>query len=215
MHHRTPSLLLSILLLTHTAPAFAAFVEDITLDPAERAEQLFFDPAIEGALPSTTVTRSALVRMIVERLYLPEEIEGCFSDISAMAIPSFTLLYSDVHVDHPDAEYLCIALRDGIARGYGDGSFHPDRPVNFAESAKIISRSFILAPYGELASGPWFQPYVSALTMRNAVPVSIVRFDQAMTGVQLNEIITRIVGGITWEKSQTYPVLEQMSARKL
>lgn len=136
------------------------------------------------------ITRAQFVERMVTAFSSPETIAGCFKKLS----PSrYRLLFTDVSINDPFAPHLCVAMRAGIIQGYGDGSFRPHRPLNFAEAAKIITRSLFVSPVAGLPDGvPWFATYVRALEYRSAIPVSISAFDHSMTLDNLGEILNRL-----------------------
>ena len=160
----------------------------------------------------TSMTRAAFTAMVVDHLYGSAEIDHCYWDISSTRTPTFTLLYSDVKTTSPYAKELCIALRDGLARGYSDGSFKPDATISFAEASKIISRAYVLDPYADTnVTGPWYGPYAFALSTRNAIPMSVTTFQHSVTASETNDILERLSSNITWRTSQTYGDLVKMS----
>lgn len=204
------------------APAVSAkFIEDIipstnytTPSPAA------IPPAATGGsitttapvAPTGTLTRAEFTQMIVSRLYPQAEIDRCYWDIASTLPPTFTLLYTDVPASSPYGKALCIAMRDGLARGYKDGSFRPNDVIRFSEASKIISRAYVLAPYAEsTTTGAWFSQYAFALANRNAVPMTVTTFQHAMTAAETEEILKRLAGSITWEPARTYTEIEQAS----
>lgn len=163
------------------------------------------------ALPAGTLTRAEFTRMIVERLYPEGEINHCYWDIASTLPPSFTLLYTDVPATSSYGNVLCVALRDGLARGYKDGSFRPNDAITFAEAAKVISRAYVLAPYADNERTAWYVPHVVALTARMVVPTSVVTFRDTMTVEEVEGILSRLDEDITWEPSRSYDDLVRAS----
>jgi|CXWL01.1.fsa_nt_gi hypothetical protein len=165
-----------------------------------------------GMNPDTLHTRATFTKMVVDSLYSPEEIDHCYRDISSTKNPTFTLLYTDVRTTASYGKQLCIALRDGLARGYSDGSFRPDARISFADASKIISRAYVLAPYAETNTvGPWYGPYAVALSNRNAIPTSVTTFQHSMTASETNDILERLSFGITWKQSMSYEEIVRRS----
>ena len=171
-------------------------------------------PRLSDALDSDALlTRAQFTTMMVDHLYTQGEIERCFWDIAPSHPPSFSLVFTDVPVTNMYAKHICIAMRDGLVRGYRDGSFHPNQSINMAEASKIISRAYALAPFAELdTTGSWFSPYLYALTVRNAVPASITSLRQSLTAGELNEMLNRLEGDVTWEPATSYD--EFVAARR-
>jgi len=172
------------------------------LTPAQRAE-------MEAQLPET---RAGFVSMIVRRLYNNVTIDTCFWNIAAELPPEFTLVFTDVPVTHQYAKEICVAMNNGIIKGYGDGSFRPDGRVTFAEASKMISRAYALHPWPDVASvdsNPWFDLYVKTLDERAAIPASIRTFDQRMTRADVREILDRLDGKITSRSTTPLADLQQ------
>ncbi len=46
--------------------------------------------------------------------------------------------FSDVRVDHPNADAIAYVKAQGIVEGYADGTFRPDQTINRAEFVKIL-----------------------------------------------------------------------------
>ena len=165
--------------------------------------------ALAATLPGddATVTRAQLTQAMVLSIFSTESIDGCLGDLSRSR---YRLLFTDVKVDDSFAPALCMGMKGGLIRGYKDGSFRPNRPINFAEAAKIISRAMALKPVAGLPEGsPWYMNYVKALESRHAIPVSIKSFDQPMTATDLDEIMRRLRNDITSLPSRTYDELRK------
>ncbi len=194
--------------------ASAKFIEDII--PDDGYQNIFVDPTSTGstAMPmslvfDTKMTRASFTAMVVEHLYTDEQIANCYWDIATSLPPTFTLLYTDVHTDSRYGNQLCVALRDGIARGYKDGSFHPDVEITFAEASKIIARAYGLTPYAEATNrGVWYGPYVFALAERNAIPTTVTSLQNIVTAGVTVEIMDRLDHNITTRTSTKYKDLE-------
>lgn len=54
--------------------------------------------------------------------------------------------------------YACAAKERGIVRGYPDGSFGGDRPINTVEALKMVIEAWGI-PYGGVNGRPWYAPY--------------------------------------------------------
>lgn len=161
----------------------------------------------ESALPET---RAGFVSMIVHRLYNNVTIDTCFWNIASELPPSFTLVFTDVPTTHPYAKEICVAMNNGIIKGYGDGSFHPDGAVSFADASKMLSRAYGLSPWADATvSEPWFDQYVETLDQRGAIPSSVRSFDQRMTRADVAEILDRLDGHVTTRPVTTLSSLRQ------
>jgi hypothetical protein len=170
---------------------------------------------LAGFGPEHTLTRSQFTALIVEKLYTQTEIDRCYWDITSAFPPDFTLVFTDVHVNDRFAKHICVAMRDSLIRGYSDGSFRPDRIINFAESAKILSRALALAPYAQVNNlSPWYREYTESLARRGIIPTSITRMDQLVTAAEANEMLMRAVNNITWLPSRSYEELQPKPIRQ-
>jgi len=177
------------------SPAFSSKAADVRVkvvpQPKPTREE---QQAMEAVLPET---RAGFVSMIVHRLYNQTTIDTCYWDIASELPPSFTLVFTDVPTDHRYAHEICVAMRDGVIRGYGDGSFRPDAPVTFGEAAKMISRAYGLHDWPDVAvlsSNPWFDFYVQTLEENGAIPSSVKSFDQRMSRDTMGAILDRLDG---------------------
>lgn len=189
-------------ILIRTAEPEASTGMTITpvMDEPEAPLETMFVPS-----NSAILSRAEFTALIVEKMYNQAELDRCFWDIASKFPPGFSLVFTDVNVNDRFAKQICVAMRDGIVRGYVDGSFRPDRPVNAAESAKILSRAYSLAPYAHLDTvAPWYEAHVKALASRNAIPESITRLDQQVNGAQAQEMLARLAEGITTRPARRY-----------
>lgn len=153
------------------------------------------------------VTRADMVVVMVEQMgATQEDLDTCFAQLT----PSeFSLLFSDVSKESWYAKHLCFAMINGLVRGYSDGSFRPDRIVNFAEASKLITRAFSLSPAaGFSVSVPWYKAYVETLVMRGAIPAEITRFDMQMNRRLMNEILDRIIKEDVYRPSIGYDAIK-------
>lgn len=162
--------------------------------------------------PDATLTRAQFTAMTVRALYTQRQIDSCFGIIVSSKNPSFRLLYRDVSVRSQYAKELCIAMRDGIAKGYRDGTFHPNRSITFDEASKVLARAYGLSPYAEAEqSNPWFRQYVTILGQRHAIPLTVTSFDHRMNVQESLDMIKRVHDGVTWKPSRTYAELEDLT----
>ncbi len=107
--------------------------------------------------PDQKINRAELTKIIIEANFKDAEISGdnCFSDVK----------------DEWFARYVCTAKREGIVKGYEDGSFKPEQNIRFKESAKITA----LGLDENLKEGReiWYETYIKYLSDRRAIPTSI------------------------------------------
>ncbi len=221
MHSRFAAISIGFALMLSAPTALAAFPEDFTQSSSSSSSTqeiptLTIDlrglntvSPLSTIEPTSTLTRREFTALIVEKLYTPVQIETCFWDIASSLPPHFTLVFTDVHVNDAYAKHICVAMRDGLIRGYADGSFRPDRPINVAESAKILSRAFVLAPYAEHDQrSVWYRAHIEALATQNSIPLSIKKIDQVVTAAEANDMIARLAENNRALPSRTYSELQ-------
>ncbi len=154
---------------------------------------------VELDLPETAdITRAQFTAMLVRATSSQGTIDACYWDITSFWPPRFELLFRDVPVDHPYAPEICVAMRDGLVRGYGNDVFRPDALITFADAAKMLARSHGLTPWADsTVSKNWFDQYVIALGKEGAIPLWIESIDQRMKVVDAEEMLRRLSSGNT------------------
>ncbi len=172
---------------------------------------------------TTSITRAEFTAMLVRARYSKESISWCYWDITSVWPPKFELLFRDVPVDHEFAPEICVAMRDGLVRGYGNDIFRPDALMSFADAAKMLARSNGLTPWADQSHPKhWFDPYVSALAERNAIPMSVERIEEWITPDEAREMVRRLQESdrtktsrtdreliTAWEKKYARPVVRR------
>ncbi len=114
------------------------------------------------------------------------------------------LEFSDVSAEDWYAPYICAAKYYGVVSGYPDLTFRPAETINFAEAAKIIAEVFGFDEAEFSDSEIWYKVYVKELGLRNAIPLTIERFDQKISRGEMAEMISRVHGKIDTKGSKTY-----------
>lgn len=126
---------------------------------------------------ASNITRIELVKAVVEYVYPKQAISRrCLSTLDTDRFPgvSYTHLFRDVRKDAAYALELCAAMRGGIVWGYGDGNFRPDRNVNLAEAAKIISIAFNLDYTMPMyQTNDWYMTYLKTINEYAVLPTTI------------------------------------------
>ncbi len=142
------------------------------------------------AQPQGPMTRIEFVAYIVSQTHTDAALEACLTKLSAS---DYTLLFNDVPREHPFAKELCVAMREGIVRGYRDGTFRPDNIITFVEAAKVLVTAYDTFPGARFpVSEPWFKGYVQTMEYRGAILPSIARLDSPVTGAQAQEMAQRL-----------------------
>ncbi len=199
---------MAVLLLGAASSAAAYFPEDFLIErdtPAAATGTVVDVAPVVLPVPDAPLSRALFTARVIEERYPPSVIAACYWDIASSVPPRFTNVFADVPTDHPYARHLCIALRDGFIRGYGDGTFRPDQPVTAAEAARILARSEGLTPWADAAHYDlWFEPYLWALSQRNALPQDITDIGAPLATRVAEEMTVRVTQDITDRPTRTY-----------
>jgi len=118
--------------------------------------------------------------MTMKHLLLPYSIIlTCALSISLTALAQENpQTFSDVPPGHPVYQAVEYLSSQGIVSGYDDGTFKPDKPVNRAESLKLIIAPLVpyselikvtATPYEDIAEGEWYLPYVEAARQNSII----------------------------------------------
>ncbi|MBU0981186.1 S-layer homology domain-containing protein [Patescibacteria group bacterium] len=124
---------------------------------------------------------------------------------------------SDCYLDVKEewfSPYVCTATDLGIVSGYSDGTFKPAQTINFAEASKIISEAFLL----QVANSPqenWYQNYVVALELLNAIPTSIDAFSKPVTRGEMAEMVWRIRTENREQASYSYEQIKDLDSNQV
>jgi S-layer homology domain len=157
------------------------------------------------AQPQGPMTRIEFVAYVVSQTHTDAALEICLQKLSAS---DYTLLFNDVSREHPFARELCVAMREGIVRGYKDGTFRPDNIISFVEAAKVLVTAYDTFPGARFpVSEPWYKGYVQTMEYRGAILPSFTRLDAHVTGEQAQEMARRLGLGLMTDPSIGYEEL--------
>jgi uncharacterized secreted protein with C-terminal beta-propeller domain len=132
------------------------------------------------------INRAEFLKIVMEVSDYEVSGEDCFSDVT----------------DQWFAPYVCTAKEKGFVDGYADGTFKPEKEINFAEASKMITN--ILGIDLAQDDETWFSPYVIALETTDSIPAAIDSFDKYITRGEMAEMIWRIDTGTTYKVANTY-----------
>jgi thiol-disulfide isomerase/thioredoxin len=174
--------------LLMASPALAMF-NDSKGHPYEDAIQYVLDNGIVSGYPDRTYRPE----QVINRAEFTKIVMGArfASEIDACALS--TLTFPDVPKDSWFAKYVCVAKAKGIVGGYPDGTFKPDRNVNAAEAAKIVTAAYGVAP-AQAGTAVWYQPYVDVLKQKTAYPPTVSNVSAGLTRGEMAYIIHRMGG---------------------
>lgn len=133
--------------------------------------------------PDSVINRAEFTKILIEATQGADD--GRMCKIAPFADIAFGSWYES---------YAQRARCLGIVQGYPDGTFRAAAAVNFVEAAKIIVNAFgIATDAGHTAPAEtWYEPFVTDLSVYNAIPLSIRSFDQKITRGEMAEIIWRV-----------------------
>ncbi|QQR83889.1 S-layer homology domain-containing protein [Candidatus Peregrinibacteria bacterium] len=141
--------------------------------------------------PNRTINRAEFTKIIIEAQYEPEDWNDCTST-----------RFADVKRTDWFAPYVCLAVEEGIIKGYSDNTFRPSQNISFVEAAKII---VVAMGYDVNAdSTVWYRPYVRAMGDRAAIPTSVRDFSHSVTRGEMAEMIYRLKRSVRNKNSRSY-----------
>lgn len=141
--------------------------------------------------PADTINRAEFVKIILESAGIAPEGGNCFPDVT----------------DQWFAPYVCKAKAEGLIQGYPDGTFKPERPINFVESGKVITEGLDI-PAEDSYQDAWYHKYVKAVESDDAIPPSVETFDQYLNRGEMAEMVWRVETGGTGD-SNNYEEMKQ------
>ena len=150
--------------------------------------------------PDYKINRAEFIKILVESVYddIPPASEECFSDISSEA------WY---------AQYICYAKQNNIIGGYEDGSFQPEKNINFAEAAKIVAKTLGVET-AEPQGSEWYSEYSEALLNNNYVPRSIGFYVEEIVRGEMAEIVYRAMEEIQNKEATTVAQISDLACEE-
>jgi len=199
--------LLSLLLFP--VAAYAAFPDVPASHPNVTAIAYVQAEGIVGGYPDgtyqpgRTINRAEFTKIIIGAISDPTGIDACST------ATGFSGYFPDVPQGAWFEPYVCTARLLGLIEGYPDGTFKPERTINFVEAAKILAQAFELSVQADASL--WYKGYVQTLGIQYAIPVSITGFDSPLTRGEMAEMVWRLHAQERTEASLTY---EQLSSSR-
>ncbi|HRH93893.1 MAG TPA: S-layer homology domain-containing protein [Candidatus Peribacteria bacterium] len=193
---RTTHLLAASIAVLTPVIAMAAAFRDVPIDypyanaiayvQSERIVSGYSDGTFR---PDNSINRAEFTKIVVGSIVTAPDIEGCNKNDDGPAL-------SDVPKSSWFVDYVCTARKRGIISGYPDGTFKPDQPINTAEAAKIVVKTF---GFTVATQDPvWYRPYMQVLKNKDALPAAASSPTHQITRGEMAEIIYRIKNpGIT------------------
>jgi uncharacterized protein YkwD len=97
---------------------------------------------------------------------------------------------------------LCTAMELGWITGFPDKTFKPERPVDLASAAKILSKAFKLEVAPARAGEQWFQPHLQALSSERVIPLTVTTPAANLTRLDMAELVYRLRFKVTDRPAQ-------------
>ncbi len=202
-------------MLVVATPAFAVFNDVPSSHPNREAidyvlEEGFVQGYDDGLFrPGQTINRAEFTKIVTLYRFGQKMVDMCGSRMQ----------FRDLQSDAWYVKYICRAKDAHMIEGYPDGTFRPDRTINFAEAAKIIaSASSFNSSDSQLptvaADAPWYEQYVRFLADRNAIPATIISLEQHLTRGEMAEMIYRLHAGVITKSSRTYEEMSGLASQE-
>ena len=144
--------------------------------------------------PEAPLTRSEAVA-ILARLTVDKQGNSLYSKTEEASG------FSDVSADAWYAPYVAFAHRWGIAGGYPDGSFRPDRAVSRSELVKLLCAYYKVeggaASFSDVPSSHWASQVISFATRQGwltGYPDGTFRPEQSVSRAEAVTLINRVLG---------------------
>lgn len=132
-----------------------------------------------------------------------EALKLLFAGFNKELATGATLAFPDTDSGAWYAPYVAAAQRDGVARGYPDGSFRPANPVNRVEFIKMLAGAVgmdvdpvvVGNPYEDVHYLEWFAPYAQFVKITNVGPWLSEKLEPSkpMTRGEVAEMIYRLL----------------------
>lgn len=129
--------------------------------------------------PDDKINRAEFTKIVIEAKFTKEEIDNCVS----------TKKFPDVPSGEWYAKYVCVAKNNKIIEGYPDGTFKPSNYINFAEASLIVTNTYELEFTPTDDPEHWYMPFVDALYLQAAVPVTVTDYGKDITRGEMAEVI--------------------------
>jgi hypothetical protein len=164
-----------------------ALIIGIPLAAAQVTTQSDVPPPVyrTSAIPQGVLTRGQFIDVLATRLFDVDSHNTCFRDLVGYQSPAYTLLFTDVSLDHPIASSVCVMMKSHLVRGSSNMLF-PNQRITAAEVAAVFSRLATSIPNPE-KNEVWYQRYME--TMHSIDPQFNFRPWDTITGSDLSKMM--------------------------
>lgn len=149
--------------------------------------------------PDRKINRAEFTKIVIGAGFSEADMDDCMNHTVQ---PGWSyVFFPDIPKSNVFAKWICLAKREGIIKGYADGTFKPNQEISFIEAAKIIANTF---NYQVASTDPWYKGYSEKLSTMKAIPLSIDTYNKSITRGEMAEMIYRLKSGITNKLTRTY-----------
>jgi hypothetical protein len=122
--------------------------------------------------PKAIITRGEFVKAVAKLVYPHDIADRCLQNLGTGLRKPYTKVFNDVTVFDNDAEYACVGLMNGFAKGDIDGNFRRGVAVKTAEASAMIYKAFDVGPLGRLnvPGAPWYSHFVWDMDVAGYLP---------------------------------------------
>ncbi len=171
--------------------SFAAFSDVSEFEIYKEAIDFLEQKEIVGGYPDGTykphqqLNRAEMIKIIAEG---KARYEGDSTDIFKKYRDDEC--FSDVPAEEWYTKYVCYAKENGWVEGYSDGTYRPEKTVNFVEALKMTLEGFDIE-YPD--SDVWYKGMVDTAAAFNYIPHTIKSFNEEIERDQMADLIARII----------------------
>lgn len=132
-----------------------------------------------------------------------EALKLIFAGLNKEVVTGVPLSFPDTNSEEWYAPYVATAQRDGIIKGYPDGTLKPSNEVNRVEFTKMLTEAMgvdvdpvvISSPYDDVHYLEWYAPYAQFVKTTNVAPWNESNFNPSasMTRAEVAEMIYRVL----------------------
>lgn len=140
-----------------------------------------------GALEQD-VSRAEFFKAVTGSLYTAEQIETCLHRHDFQE----NLLFKDAESNRWYAPFACSAWENNLISGYADGTLQPDKKINIAEAAKVLTIAFGLGAHG--GSHPWYTVFLESLQRAGVLPSGPSYPHAHIPRIQMADMLSRLTG---------------------
>lgn len=191
------SALLAIALLTCATGVQAASHGSTVMDTKAGMEYMESRKVLASDIstPGQQMTRGEFVRMVTMLVYEHDVDPACFSQLATQSPVRYRLLFREITLQDPLAEFLCAGLKSGIIHGNADGTFRAGDPITVAEASQILYRAYDVGPLNResLKGQPWYAQPMHDLQVAEVLPGNLYDMPlHHMTFGEAGEIFLRL-----------------------